>query len=205
MADMQSAEKPHAASVGLHWIAALLVLTALLGGLYIGYYALGCCSAERRLVFLVHAYAGLAVLAVAIARLTFRAAFSWPKPDGAAHGKVGTVVSAFVHFSLYAVMILIPLTGWIMASAMPCCWGVPGLPDVRVLSFGIGNPTMAGFAAAYQVHVTLAWITIGLILLHVGAALSHHIVLRNDTLRGMLPGRLRNNQKRVGPAPMPPQ
>lgn len=205
MAESQAAEKPHVASASAHWAGATLVLIALLGGLYIGYYATGCCSAQRRFVFLVHAYAGLTVLGIAIARLTFRAAFSWPEGDSAGHGKIGTAVAAFVHFSLYAVMILIPLTGWIMASAMPCCWGVPGLPDVRVLSFGIGNPTMTGFAAAYQVHVTLAWITIGLILLHVGAALVHHFHLRNDKLRKMLPGRLRNKQKAAGRNPAPQQ
>ena len=182
---------------------ALLVLLALLGGLYIAYYVTGCCSAERRFVFLVHACAGITVLAVAAARLTFRVAFSWPEPTGEAPGKIGTAIAAFVHFSLYAIMILIPLTGWIMASAMPCCWGVPGLPDVRVLSFGIGNPTMAGLGAAYQVHVTLAWITIGLILMHVGAALFQHLHLRNDTLRRMLPGRLRNKRQGAGRAPAP--
>lgn len=203
MPDAQVAEKPHLASVSFHWISALLVLLALLGGLYVAYYATGCCSAERRFVFLVHAYAGITVLAVAVARLTFRAAFSWPKPTGETPGKVSTAIAGFVHFSLYAIMILIPLTGWIMASAMPCCWGVPGLPDVRVLSFGIGNPTMAGFGAAYQVHVTLAWITVGLILLHVGAALFHHLHLRNDKLRSMLPGRLRNTRKGSGRAPAP--
>lgn len=203
MPDAQVAEKPHLASVSFHWIGALLVLLALLGGIYIAYYATGCCSAERRFVFLVHAYAGITVLAVAVARLTFRAAFSWPEPTGETPGKVGTAIAGFVHFSLYAIMILIPLTGWIMASAMPCCWGVPGLPDVRVLSFGIGNPTMAGFGAAYQVHVTLAWITVGLILLHVGSALFHHLHLRNDKLRRMLPGRLRNKQQGAGRAPAP--
>lgn len=205
MAEVHAARKPHVASVSLHWVGAALVLTALLGGLYIGYYAKGCCSAESRFVFLVHAYAGLTVLMVATTRLIFRAAFSWPEPPGETHGKVGNAVAAFVHFSLYAIMILIPLTGWIMASAMPCCWGVPGLPDARVLSFGIGNPTMAGLGAAYQVHVTLAWITIGLILLHVGAALVHHLHLRNDTLRKMLPGRLRNKQNGPGRAPVPQQ
>lgn len=203
MADAQVAEKPHVASASLHWIGAVLVLTALLGGLYIAYYAAVCCSAESRFVFLVHAYAGLAVLAVAVARLTFRAAFSWPEPAGEAHSKIGNAIAAFVHFSLYAIMILIPLTGWIMASAVPCCWGVPGLPDVRMLSFGIGKPTMADLGAVYQVHVTLAWITIALILLHVGAALVHHIHLRNDKLRAMLPGRLRNNKNGSGREPAP--
>lgn len=203
MADTQSDEKPHFASVSLHWIGAALVLTALLGGLYIAYYATGCCSAQRRLVFLAHAYAGLTVMMVAVARLTFRAAFSWPEPAEGAHGNTGNTIAAFVQFSLYAIMILVPLTGWIMASTMPCCWGVPGLPDVRVLSFGIGNPTMAGLAAAYQVHVTLAWIIVGLILMHVGAALFHHLHLRNDTLRSMLPGRLRNKRNGAGRASEP--
>jgi cytochrome b561 len=38
-----------------------------------------------------------------------------------------------------------------------------------------------------QVHAWGAWILIGLLLLHVGAALRHHLVLRDDTLRRMLP------------------
>ncbi|MBC7478586.1 MAG: cytochrome b, partial [Pseudorhodobacter sp.] len=135
------------------------------------------------------------VLIVAVARLSLRAAFTWPKPRDKAHRSIGTISAVLVHFSLYAVMILIPLTGWITASAMPCCWWVPGLPDVRVLSFGLGNFTMVGFGAAWQTHVTLAWITIGLIVMHVGAAIFNHYVLRNATLRSMLPGRLRNPRK----------
>ena len=205
MTETHADKKPHVASVSLHWMGAILVLIALLGGLYIGYYAAGCCSMEGRLIFLIHAYAGLTVLAVAVSRLIFRAAFPWPEPQGDAHGRIGTAVAGFVHFSLYAIMVLVPLTGWILASAMPCCWGVPGLPDVRVLSFGIGNPTMVGLGAAYQVHVTLAWITIGLILLHVGAVLVHHLHLRNDTLRKMLPRRLRNRRKGAGRTPAPQQ
>ncbi|MBC7479546.1 MAG: cytochrome b [Pseudorhodobacter sp.] len=195
MADMEITVKPHFASVSLHWIGALLLLFALLGGLYTAYYAAGCCSTTDKLVFLGHAYAGLTVLIVAVARLSLRAAFTWPKPRDKANGRIGTVSAVLVHLSLYAVMILIPLTGWIMASAMPCCWRVPGLPDVRVLSFGIGNSTTAGFGSAWQTHVILAWITIGLILMHVGAAIFNHFVLRNDTLRSMLPGRLRNQPK----------
>lgn len=202
MADMEIAGKPHFTSVSLHWVGAFLVLLALLGGLYTAYYAAGCCSTADKMVFLIHAYAGLTVLIVAVARLSFRAAFTWPKPRDKARGSIGSLSAGLVHFSLYAVMILIPLTGWIMASAMPCCWWVPGLPDVRVLSFGIGNFTMVGFAAAWQTHVTFAWITIGLILMHLGAAIFNHYFLRNDTLRSMLPGRMRNQRKAADHTPV---
>lgn len=205
MDEMKMAKKPHLVSASLHWIGALLVLLALLGGLYTAYYAIGCCSTTGKLVFIVHAYAGLTVLIVAVARLSARAAFVWRQPTGKSHGKVGTRIAALVHFLLYAVMILIPLTGWSMAAAMPCCWGVPGLPDVRVLSFGIGNLTMVGFGAAWQTHATFAWITIGLILMHVGAAIFNHYVLRNDTLRSMLPGRLRNRRKAADHTPARPK
>lgn len=203
MSDLQNAEKPHLASVSFHWLGGILVLLALLGGLYATYYAAGCCSLRSRFVFLVHAYAGLTVLVIAVARLIYRTAYSWPEPAGGGHSRIGGAVAAFVHLSLYVIMILMPLTGWIMASAMSCCWWVPGLPDVRVLSFGIGNPTMADVGAAYQIHVTLAWITIGLILLHVAAALVHHLHLRNNTLRSMLPGRLPAKRQGAGRAPEP--
>lgn len=185
---MHSLEKPPAGSVVLHWVGAVLILAALLGGLYVSSYAAGCCSPERRFVFLVHAYAGITVLGLAVVRLILRSALRWPEPEGAGHGRIGHAVATMVHFSLYGIMILIPLTGWILVSSMPCCWGVPGLPDVRVLSFGIGSETMISFAMTYRIHVVLAWITIGLILMHVGAALFHHLVLRNHTLRRMLPG-----------------
>ena len=37
-------------------------------------------------------------------------------------------------------------------------------------------------------HVTIAWIIIALLVLHIGAALKHHFIEKNNVLRRMLPG-----------------
>lgn len=183
-------KRPNAGSVTLHWLGAALVFFALLAGLFAVYYSSGCCAADRRIAYLLHAYAGLSVLGLVVLRLMFRAGFSWPHPAKSGKAVVGDVAAKVIHWTLYGLMILIPLTGWIMASGMGCCWYVPGLPDVNLLSFGIGATTPADVGTAYQVHVTLAWLIIGLIFLHVSAALFNHVFLKNDVLQRMLPGRV---------------
>lgn len=190
MHDSDVTRRPSAGSVTLHWVGAALVFLALLAGLFAVYYASGCCAVDRRIAYLLHAYAGLAVLGIVIMRLMFRARHPWPQPACSGRARLGHTVANLLHWTLYGMMILIPLTGWIMASGMGCCWFVPGLPDVTLLSFGIGTTTPADVWAAYQVHVALAWIIIGLIALHVFAALFHHLFLKNDILSRMLPGRL---------------
>ena len=189
-----SIQRPNAGSVTFHWGGAALVFLALLAGLFAVYYSSGCCAADRRTAYLLHAYAGLAVLGLVVLRLMFRVRYSWPNtgPNTGRPGKarIGDLAASVIHWALYGMMILIPLTGWIMASGMGCCWYVPGLPDVNLLSFGIGDTTSADIGTAYRVHTTLVWLIIGLIALHVSAALVHHLILKNDTLDRMLPGRL---------------
>ena len=181
-------KRPNAGSVTFHWLGTVLVFLALLAGLFAVYYSSGCCAADRRIAFLLHAYAGIAVLGLVVMRLMFRTRYSWPAHSGKAGP--GAIVAKILHWALYGMMILIPMTGWIMASGMGCCWSVPGLPDVNMLSLGISDRTPADIGAAYRVHVALAWLIIGLVVLHVSAALFHHLYLKNNTLRWMLPGRL---------------
>jgi superoxide oxidase len=183
-------QRPNAGSVVLHWLGAALVFLALLAGLFAVYYSSGCCAADHRIAYLLHAYAGLAVLGLVVMRLMFRARYSWPDPTKPGKTGLGDVVAKVIHWTFYGLMILIPLTGWIMASGMGCCWYVPGMPNVNLLSFGIGSTTRADVGTAYQVHVSLAWIIIGLISLHVAAALFHHVFLKEDVLQRMLPGRI---------------
>jgi len=188
--DADATKRPNAGSVTLHWIGAALVFLALLAGLFTVYYTSGCCAAERQIAYLLHAYAGLSVLGLVVLRLLFRVRHAWPQHAPPGKSGLGEIVAKIIHWTLYAMMILIPLTGWIMASGMGCCWSVPGLPNVNLLSFGVGAATPADVGAAYRVHVALAWIIIGLIALHVSAALFHHLFLQNDVLRRMLPARL---------------
>ena len=181
MDDSRVESRPNTGSVTLHWLGSALVFLALLAGLFAVYYSSGCCGADRRIAFLLHAYAGLAVLGIVVLRLMFRARYSWPHM-ALSKARLGDIVAKIIHWTLYGMMILIPLTGWIMASGMGCCWSVPGLPDVNMLSLGIGDRSLADIGAAYRVHVALVWIIIALIALHVSAALVHHQYHKNDIL-----------------------
>lgn len=175
--------KPAAMSVLLHWLAAAFFFLALAGGLHAVYLP----SGNRGLVFALHAFAGLTVLGLVVLRFVFRVLFAWPH-EGPARGPLAAIAVGAGHAGLYAMMVLIPLTGWIVASGMGCCMTVPGLPHVSALSMGIGGGPGANTGAAYNVHVSLAWLSFGLILVHVAAVALHHFIYRDATLLNMLPG-----------------
>jgi cytochrome b561 len=89
------------------------------------------------------------------------------------------------HWALYALMVVIPLTGWLMSSAkgFQTVWfGVLPLPDLLAKDKALGEQLA-------QLHWAL---NVGLLLLiagHAGAALWHHLVQKDDTLRRMLHAR----------------
>ena len=66
--------------------------------------------------------------------------------------------------------------------------GVPGLPDIGLLGSGLKHASPANVSAAYNLHVSLIWLLLGLTLIHVLAALFHHFIVKDATLVKMLPG-----------------
>jgi cytochrome b561 len=87
------------------------------------------------------------------------------------------------HLALYAFMLIIPITGWLMSSAKggPTVWfGILPLPDL------IGKDKALGHLLE-DVHGALSWTLVTLIAGHVLAALKHHFIDRDDTLRRMAP------------------
>jgi len=82
-----------------------------------------------------------------------------------------------------ALMLALPVTGWLMSSAA----GIPvkflelfTLPDL------IDRDDFL-FQRLIDVHQALAWALIAFIAVHAAAALRHHFAFRDDTLRRMLP------------------
>ena len=87
------------------------------------------------------------------------------------------------HALLYVLLFAVPLTGWTMSSArgFPVSWfGFFQLPDLVPKSKPL-------YDALVTIHQTLAWTLVGIVALHVGAALKHHFYLKDDVLRRMLP------------------
>nr|WP_256379993.1 cytochrome b/b6 domain-containing protein [Bradyrhizobium sp. Cp5.3] len=164
-----------------HWAGAWSMLLALYFGLNAVYG-----SGSRQEAFVAHAYAGLTVLGLVIVRLFLRTMLPWPKAT-AGSSRILLLLAEGMHWTLYGLMLLTPLTGWIVASSMECCMAVPGLPSINAVgsALPIGRPVDA--MTAYHVHVFLVWSLLALISLHVLAALVHHFVFRDTILVRMIP------------------
>lgn len=159
----------------LHWAIALLILANLALGFFRGAMPKGLMAMP------LHKSIGLTVLALTFVRIGWRLAHRPPSLPRAmprwerasAHG---------VHLVFYALMIALPLSGWVISSASdrPLTWFF--LFDAPKLSVAKGD---ALYAVSHQAHDLLPWLWIALILLHVGAALRHHFVLKDSVLRSM--------------------
>lgn len=164
-------------AIVLHWvIAALIVFNLWLG--------LAHDSLPRNWqVMPLHKSVGLTVLALTIARIGWRLAHPVPPLPGDLKPWEKAVANAS-HFLLYALMLAIPLTGWMMVSGpqrRPLQWfslfDVPYLPlSAAAADFG------------HEAHELLGWGMIALLVLHVGAALRHHFLLRDQVFARMTPG-----------------
>jgi cytochrome b561 len=87
---------------------------------------------------------------------------------------------------MYALLLAIPLTGWLydsMSGLRPMRWF--GLFDVPKLA--APNPALR--ETMEEAHELLFWALVALVLVHAGAALYHHLFMRDATLQRMLPGR----------------
>lgn len=71
--------KPSAVSVWLHWIVSAAVFVALGSAIQAVYNSPMGAMGQGGYYFLLHAYAGLLVLGLVVARLTFRALLPWPR------------------------------------------------------------------------------------------------------------------------------
>ena len=166
-------KRPNIASVIAHWAAALAMILAL----YFGYG-----NGPRQEAFVAHVYAGLTVLGLVVVRLFLRTLLPWPEEESGG-SRISRLVAEAMHWTLYALMLLTPLTGWIVASESTA---VPWLPNIDRLgsSFSIGHPVSA---MTYHVHVFFVLALLALISLHVTAALFHHFVFRDTILVRMIP------------------
>lgn len=159
----------------LHWSIALLVLANLASGLL--HEPL---EGVVRLIPL-HKSIGITVLALTLARIAWR--FTWrapPHPAGTTRFEAGAAKG--VHALFYGLMLAMPLSGWVIASAgkYPLTWfGLADLPKLAVTRDG------PAYLLAHEAHELLGWLFLALAVLHVAAALRHHFVLRDDVLTRM--------------------
>jgi len=161
----------------LHWIMAILIGGLLVLGLYMQDLPL---SPQKLALYSWHKWFGVTVFVLLWFRLAWR--LSHPPPDLSDSLSPRLRLAAHVgHASLYVLMFLIPLSGWLMSSAkgFQTVWfGLVPIPDLIGKSRALGD-------LLQQVHKVLNIILMLTLAGHILAALWHHFVLKDDTLRRM--------------------
>lgn len=166
-------------AVTLHWLIALLIFAAFPLGLYMHDLPL---SPHKLRLYSYHKWIGVTVILFAVIRLYWRATHRPPAmPESMA--KWEKFAAHAMHFALYTLIFIIPVSGWLMSSAkgFQTVWfGVLPLPDLVGKNKELGD-------ILHEVHETLNYLLLVLVLAHIGAALKHHIMERDDILARMLP------------------
>jgi cytochrome b561 len=166
-------------SIAAHWLMLILLIAVYACMELRGYFPKG--SALREGLKTWHYMLGLAVLALVVLRLILRG--FGPQPSIHPQPPRWQVLSAkLMHLALYAFMFVMPILGWLILSA-------EGQP---IPFFGLQLPALASASAsvadwAGQAHELIADAGYFLVGLHAVAALYHHYILRDDTLKRMLP------------------
>jgi cytochrome b561 len=167
-------------SITLHWVTLALIVAAYATMEFKSVFPKG--SAPREAMAYWHYVLGLAVFALAWLRLVIRTAgdavIDSDGPAWQAH------LRRIVHWMLYALMIGLPLLGWMTLNAKGTPVAILG-QDLPMLV----NENRALAKSLKEVHEILARFGYFIIGLHAAAALYHHYVKRDDALRQMLYGR----------------
>jgi cytochrome b561 len=158
--------------ISLHWSTALVVIIAYL--ISEGE------SKVRAHPPMFHFIFGMAVLMLLVPRVASRVLFKVP-PARAIGGKWLQFAASIGHWTLYLLLVAVPMTGWYAVSRLGIRVSVYGfiLPPIAATS---GSP--GPLAGLHQVGGNLLIIFAGI---HTALALWHHFVLRDTVLRRMSP------------------
>lgn len=165
-------------AIAIHWLVALLLAFQIA----LGQTLEGNNSPELFARYQLHKSVGITILVLSLARLAVRLAK--PRPP-ASEGPAWTrALASTVHWLFYLVMILGPITGWLLVSTAriqvpTLLYGIVPWPHLPV-----GH---SWHEPAEIIHGALARLAVALIALHVVGALRHQWLLGKPELQRMIP------------------
>jgi cytochrome b561 len=187
-------------AIVLHWAIAIAILLMIPLGWWMGdRIEEGVVTDGVFQAFQFHKSIGLTILALSLVRLGWRLAN--PPPPLPPHMPAWErAIAKATHWAFYFLMIALPLTGWLFVSAgwslheneplvVATHWfGLIRVPELFGLPYAAESMRAGVADVSMNVHSKLAWGVIVLAILHVGAALKHHVFDRDDVLAHMVPG-----------------
>jgi cytochrome b561 len=163
----------------LHWLIALAIFGNLALGLYMSDLAI---SPTKLRLYSYHKWAGLSIFAFVVLRILWRVTHRPPALPRhmPSWEKWGATIS---HATLYGLTLAVPVTGWLFSSAkgFKTVWfGVLPIPDLIGKDLALAD-------ILKEWHESLNYLMVALVVLHVAAALKHHLRDRDDVLTRMAP------------------
>lgn len=169
-------QKYNKISIIFHWVIGLIII----GLLAVGLIMVDMPKPDKYVFYGWHKAIGIIVLCLVIARIFWRLR---NKPPALPEAPALTLLAAkLTHFSLYFMMLFMPLAGWLMSSAGGYPVKVFGLivPPLVEKNKAIGE-------FAHEAHEIGGKIFIALILLHIIGALYHQFILKDGLIQRMMP------------------
>lgn len=169
----------------LHWLLGIALVTVFGVGLYMADLPF---SPQRLKLYNWHKWAGVSILMLSLLRLLWRITNrppALPQAMASAMPSWQHKVHHATHHLFYVLFFAVPLIGWAYSSAagFPIVFlGLWQLPDFVPVS-----PELA--ESLKPLHEISAYAMVGLVVVHVAAALKHQFIDRDGLLLRMLPGR----------------
>ena len=168
-----------ALQISLHWLIAVLIAFAFACAWIFDDMPL---SPDKFKFINWHKWTGITVMSLFFIRFGYKLIRGIPAVDPAIPA-IERKLAVSVHHLLYALMLALPLLGWMMSSAKGfpvVAWGILPLPDLVAKNEALGE-------ILKNAHQFLAYSLLLLIGLHIAGALKHYLIDKDGTLGRMLP------------------
>ena len=176
-----------AVAIFLHWTIAIAILGLIAVGWIMG--DMDKNDPLRTPLYELHKSTGLTILLLSIARIVWR--LMNPPPPEPPMPKLQATVASLVHIAFYVLIIVMPLSGWLLSSIARAggteFWGLPWT-DVPGTGSLTSEQRQSLDPLIHNVHSKLAWVIIVMLGLHVAGALKHQFVDKDGLIARMAPG-----------------
>lgn len=163
----------------LHWVVAVVI---------VGLFALGYWMVDLDYYHEwykqgpdIHRSVGILLFATVVLRLLWRLVSAAPAPLPS-HSRLEVLAAHGAHLMLYLLIFTATISGYLISTADGSTISVFGWFEVPSVTGRVkGMEDIAG-----EVHYWVTWAIVGLASVHALAALKHHLIDKDDTLRRML-------------------